>query len=124
MRVEQEGFHYTSHDFINPKCFSALHALLGDPKAGSKATVYGDDGNIEIVFQWREEGDIQVAGRFPPDPESWDFYTARNPLLLRTQIKTVVQFELLLDPTRVAEQREELERLLDYIRAVEEENSK
>jgi hypothetical protein len=125
VKIEQDEFKCTGFDFIHPGCFRDLHHMLkklGNP-APAEAKLIGAEGGIEIDFHWREDGDVSVEGHVPARINPWDSYLARDPLLLRKCIKTLVDFEFLLQPEKIPESCDEIERLLEHIRSVEESYS-
>jgi len=126
LKIEKDGFECTGGDFVQPNVFRELLAMLrGVQTTGpTTADLYGDDGGVEIHFQWREEGDVLVAGQIPATTNPWEYWLRTDPLLLRKQIKTIVQFEFLIDPQRIFQPCAELEHLLEYIRSIEERESK
>jgi hypothetical protein len=122
VKIEQDGFECTGSDFIHPNQFHELLEMLKrDHDDGSgKVKLRGDDGGIAIHFHCREEGDVSVAGQIPAMANPREYWLAKDPLLLQKRIMTMVNFEFLLEQRHVLESCEELEKLLAYVRAVEE----
>ena len=126
VRVEGLGVECTGGDFVHPDQLRALLSLLkGDtPAPPAKALLCGDDGGIEIQFERSEEGYIAVDGRIPARGGTPEWMFSRDPLLLRTAMKTAVHFEFMLAPKQAIESAAELANLLAYVRTVEERESR
>jgi hypothetical protein len=126
VKVETEGLACTAFDFIAPRCYVDLYRLVKFGRGSAPAAVEfgGDDGGIEIHFQWRGDGDVSVVGHLPSSAYSIDHLLARDPLLLRKYMKTNVQIEFLLPPDKLDEPCTELEALLRFVRSVEEKESR
>jgi hypothetical protein len=122
VKIEQEGFECSGCDFVHPRRFQELLAVLkgiGNP-APTEADLYGDDGGVEIHFRRQDDGDVLIVGQVPAKINLWEYDVRKDPLLLTKCIKTIVQFEFLLKPERAIQPCEDIEGLLAYLRSLEE----
>jgi hypothetical protein len=122
VRIEAEEFLCTMGDFIHPNCFRELLEMLksNDKRTVGTVDIQGDDGNVEIRFNWMEDGGVAVAGQMPSKNYPWENRLVQDPQLPRQFILTTVQFEFVVDQKYAVETCAEIENLLDYIRALEE----
>ena len=126
VKIETIGVECSGGDFISPKQFRALLEMLkgGQKLSSNQVAIRGDDGGVDIHFQWREEGDVSVIGDIPATGGYSNAYFTANPLELRKTIKTSVRFEFLMEARDLREPCDELENLLEYVRSIEEKESR
>jgi hypothetical protein len=123
VKLEQDNLQLSSGGFIDRGSLHDLRKALLSFRNRNPASVdlSSPEGNFAFRFSWRaDEGCVSVTGSIPCDDSFWNWPRSRDPLLPTGWIKTRIQFEFWMPPERLSEPIDELDRLLDWIKSVEE----